>query len=657
MSSSITLMKPDRYVKSRYVNPVGPLILSVLLFFNAPLWSQVNNTKMQDSGMILPDTIKPAKSRLFLINDSLTKNHQIIISPEPFVNNANSGFYNSLKAKASKHMVTKKLYDFVVVSNYQPLPAQAKSRSSESDYEKYSGKKIGKVTVQRLNVFGTDINRPQYMSQNKVENILNKTHLNTNEFIIRKNLLFSEGDTVSPLILSDNERLLRQLPFIDDSRILVVPVSDSVVNIVVVTKDLYSLGASVDLQSINAGSVAVFDKNILGLGNEFKITVPYNPDLPDSPGFGVDYIMSNIRKTFIDLDVYYYSGLGQKTYGFSLSRKLVSSTTRYAGGISVREMFTSEDLDTLPKPEPLKYNLQDYWFERSFLLNKESVTRLIIGVRYTNNNVFDRPFILPDSYHYLQSYRMYLGSLSLSVRKYYKTSLLYAYGRTEDIPYGGLLTFTAGREINEFKMRTYLGCNISAGESLSRLGYLYASAGLSSFLNGSATEEGMFLLRSVYFTNLLYLGDYKMRNFVKADYTRGFDRYTDEYITFTSDGSFTGFRNDTIGGLQRLSLDLESVLFSPRNFYGFRFAFFASAGVGYLFGYRQPVISGDLLTSIGIGVRIRNDNLLFNTIQISLNFYPDLPPYSKVNYLYISGEQLLKPDDFDPGPPSIMLYQ
>ena len=39
--------------------------------------------------------------------------------------------------------------------------------------------------------------------------------------------------------------------------------------------------------------------------------------------------------------------LEEKTYGFSLSRKLVSSTTKYAGGISVRQMYTTVDLDTL----------------------------------------------------------------------------------------------------------------------------------------------------------------------------------------------------------------------------------------------------------------------------------------------------------------------
>ena len=57
-------------------------------------------------------------------------------------------------------------------------------------------------------------------------------------------------------------------------------------------------------------------------------------------------------------------------------------------------LFTSEDLDTIPAPEPLKFNQQDYWLSRSFLLNKERVTRFIIGARYINNNVF-RPSLYP----------------------------------------------------------------------------------------------------------------------------------------------------------------------------------------------------------------------------------------------------------------------
>jgi hypothetical protein len=636
----------------KYKKPVGPLILLALLFFNGPLCSQNKDNPLPVSfNKSVADICHP-----YILNNSV-KNSSVKLAPSIYEGyNQYSGFYDSLKAKASKYLVTRKLYDFVVVSG-QPAPATRTSESSDASYLRYSGKRIGKIVIQRISVFGSDINDPDNFKPNKLENLLNKTHLNTNEFIIRKNLLFNEGDTLSPLLLSDNERILRQLPYIDDSRIIVVPVSDGEVNIVVITKDIYSLGIAADLQSFKKGSVSIFDKNILGLGYEFRLEFPFNSDLPDSPGFGLSYNIINIRKSFINLKLNYFNGLGKQSYGFSLSKDLISSTTKYAGGISVQEMSTTVDLDTLPKNAPLKYNLQDYWIERSFLISKESVSRIIIGTRYTNNNVFNHPQILPESYHYLQQYRIFLGSISLSVQKYFKTSMLYAYGRTEDIPYGGLLTVTAGKEINEFKKRNYAGFNLSFGKSIGTLGYLYTSGGLASFFNGSQTEEGLLSIRASYFSNLIYIGSYKVRNFVKADYTRGFDRYLDEHLFFNPDGALTGFRNDSIGGTQRLNINLESVLFSPRNYYGFRFAFFAFADVVCLFGTNQILKNGDFLSSVGLGIRLRNDNLLLNTFEIRLGFYPNLPLYSKVNYLTFSGEQLLKPNNFDPGPPSTLLYR
>lgn len=565
-------------------------------------------------------------------------------------------FLDSLKSRASKTLITRKLYDFVII---QPQAGSAKKITGPSDvsFIGYSGTKIRKIEIKRLNVFGSHINNPDFYSPSKLERLLNKTHINTNENIIRKNLLFHEGDTISPLTFSDNERLIRQLPYIDDARILIVPVSDSEADVIVVTKDIYSLGGEVSFSGFDKGSISIFDRNIFGMGHEFGIEIPYDSKFSDSPGFGANYKINNILKSFSNLNMYYYDGLGKKTYGFDLSRNLVSSSTKYAGGISVREMFTSDDLDSMVVPAPVKYNLQDYWLLRSFLLNKESVARLILGARYTNNNVFDHPFILPESYHYLQKYKMLLGSVSFSVQKYYKASLIYGYGRTEDIPYGGILNFTLAKESNEFKNRFYLAGSLSVGESINSLGYLYGSAGFGTFFNKGKTEQGMLALKTSFISNLSYIGRYRIRNFANVEYTRGFDRYYDEYLSFKSENGFSGFRNDSTGNAQRLYLSLESVLFSPVNLYGFRFAAFGFADFGFLFGTNDFLGSGDILSAVGIGVRIRNDNLVLNTLQIRLAFFPNLPEYSRANSLLISGEQLLRPNNFEPRPPSLLPYK
>jgi len=633
-----------------------PLYCLALLVFCTNLYSQIdtgNDTIIK----ITPGTfIQIGDSTSFFSNDTLFVLPGSVKKAITSEREKTLVFYDSLKAKASKNPITRKIYDFVIVTPDTPDKKRI-TDISDANFVTYTGKIIRKIDIQRLNVFGVNINNPASPDIKRFDNFLNKTHVNTNERIIRKNLLFSVGDTISPLLLSDNERILRQLSYIDDARILLVPVSDNEVDIVVLTKDIYSIGADYSYKGLKKGSVSLFEKNIFGMGHEFGFEMPFDSEKSDSPGFGIHYLADNIGKTFLNMNLYYQDGLGDKTYGFNLSRKLVSSATKYAGGISVRQRYTTIDLDTLPAPEPLKYNLQDYWLSRSFLINAESVSRIIIGARYTNNNVFEKPEIDSESFYNLQKYRIFLGSVALSVQKYYKTNLIYSYGRTEDIPYGGLFKFTLGKEINEFKDRTYLGAEISIGKSNKSLGYFYTSAGLATFLNRSYSEQGILDLSMKYFSNLLNVGNARIRNFIYIDYTRGFDRYLDEFLVFNKDKGFSGFRNDSVNGKQRLSVSLESVLFSPANIYGFRFALFGFSDFSLLSEANEIIGRGFNLAGIGLGIRIRNDNMVFKTFQLKIGFYPNPPLYSNISHITVSGEQLLRPNNFDSGPPSIIPYR
>jgi hypothetical protein len=640
----------------KYLKYYRSLLILTLLFLYTNVYSQappVNDTIKK----ISPVVINKITNILNLFPKELLITMPGTIVPSTVhIRDKNIVFFDSLKIRASRNQLTKKLYSIIIVNSDTTLKKQF-TGTSDAGFINSAGKKIRKIIIQRLNVFGADVNNPTSGEPTRIEQLLNKTHINTNENIIRKNLLFSECDQISPLTLSDNERLLRQLPYIDDARIVVLPVSDSEADIVVFTKDIYSLGASYDYGGLKKGTLSIFEKNIIGTGHEFGVDMPFDNTLPESPGLGAHYTINNISKSFIDLNIYFLHGLGDKKYGFDLTRKLISSTTKYAGGISVRMMYTSEDLDTLLIPAPLKYNFQDYWLSRSFLINKKSVSRIIIGARYTNNNVFDHPVILPDSYHNLQKYQLYLASAALSFQKYTKTSLIYGYGRTEDIPYGSLLKFTVGREFNEFKQRTYLGTEVSFGRSSKPLGYFYSYAGFSTYLNKTATEQGLLSLKVNYFSNLILIGRSKIRNFVYVNYTRGFGRYSNEYLKFINNNGFSGFSNDSIKGTQRLDVSLESELFSPINAYGFRFAFFGFTNLSFLSGTTERLGTGYALSSIGLGIRIRNDNLILNTLQIRIGYFPNPPLYSRISPVNISGEQFLRPQNFEPGAPSIIPYK
>ena len=82
-------------------------------------------------------------------------------------------------------------------------------------------------------------------------------------------------------------------------------------DIIVLTKDVYSLGANYDYGGFKKGELSVFEKNILGTGHEFGIKIPFNSDKPDSPGIGGNYTVNNLWKSFINLNIDYlhWSGI------------------------------------------------------------------------------------------------------------------------------------------------------------------------------------------------------------------------------------------------------------------------------------------------------------------------------------------------------------
>lgn len=561
-------------------------------------------------------------------------------------------FYDSLKVRAERRRITGLLYDMIIVKPSSPGSAREKMRNTSS-FDPYAGRVIRFKEIIRLNAFGTDIDNPSENDPSRPEKILNSSYTKTKRLILNKYLLFKEGDTISPLSLADNERLLRELPFIDDARIAIVPVDSNLVDVAIIVREKYPYGAEVRIDDVKSGMIRAYDRNFAGLAHELSLAMPYDFNEYKYPGFGIKYSIRNIARSFSDLDLEFNDGLGTTIIGGIYSRDFVTSETKYAWSATVRMTLTSEDLDTMLLPVPLRFTWNDYWAARSFLLERNTVTRLIISGRYMHNNVFRRPVIDDFSYYRLQNYKLATGSLALSSQRFINTSLIYSYGRTEDIPYGYMVELLGGREKNEFKWRTYAGLKVSYGNIFTRFGYIYGGAALSTFYNQGNTEQGMLSASLRYFTPLIPAGRSKMRTFVNAYYTRGFNRYTDECLYLRNSTLVRGFRNDSISGGTRLAFSLEPVLLINKAALGFRFAVYAFADYGLL--VREGFFDGGYYSvgALGAGIRIRNDQLVMNTLQISFAWYPNAPPYSQKSWIAADGILRLKPPDFLPDPPGV----
>lgn len=543
----------------------------------------------------------------------------------------------------------------IVVS--PPPPGSARDKmTNTSDYEAFSGRVIRRREIIRLNAFGTDMYNPAEYDPTRTEKFLNSTYTKTRRFVLLQYLLFRDGDTISPLVLADNERLLRELPFIDDVTITVVPADSNYVDIAVVVKENYPIGLNVALSDFTSGSAGIYTRNFAGLGHEIEISSRYNFDEYPAPGIGLRYSMRNIARSFSDFDLEFRDGLGTTMIGGVYSRDFVSSTTKYAWSASIRVTNTIEGLDTMAVPVPIKFSWQDYWAARSFMLDRNSVTRLIVTGRYMHNNVFSRPDITDFSFYGLQNYRTATGSIAITSQRFINTSLIYSYGRTEDIPYGYMVELLGGRERNEFKWRTYAGAKLAYGNIFTRFGYLYAGAGISTFYNHGSTEQGMAQASLRYFSPLLVAGRSKMRTFFNLSYTRGFNRYDEECLYLRNNSLIRGFRNDSISGGTRIAVSVEPVLFLHRPVAGFRLALFTFTDLGIL--VREGFIDGGYyaVPALGVGIRIRNDQLVLNTLQIRLAWYPNSPPYSENSWIAVDGLQRLKPPRFEPDPPGVTSF-
>lgn len=564
-------------------------------------------------------------------------------------------FYDSLKVKAERRRLTSLLYDMIIVAPATQGPAREELKSTRT-YEAYEGKTIRTIEIIRLDAFGQDINDPEDKSPSRAERLMNSTYTKTRKFVLSQHLVFRKGDTVSALRLADNERLLRELPFIDDARITVVPADSNFADIAVVVREKYPVGINLRIDDLKSGRIGVFTRNFAGFGHELEISLPYNYNKYNTPGIGLRYSVNNIARSFSDLKMQFSDGLGTTLLGGVFSRNFVTSETKYAWSASVMFTRTNDGIDTMAVPAPLRFTRQDYWAARSFMLDRRSVTRLIITGRYMHNNVFRRPLIDDFSYYRFQNYQTVTGSLTVTSQRFINTSLIYSYGRTEDIPYGYMAELLLGRENNEFKWRSYAGLSVAYGNFFTGLGYLYAGAGISAFYNKGSTEQGMVQGSLRYFTPLARVGRSKVRTFMNLNFTRGFNRYSDECLYFRNDGLIRGFRNDSLSGNTRLALSVEPVLFINKPLIGFRFALFAFADAGILSRSEFMEDSFHAVTALGAGVRIRNDQLVLNTLQVRIAWYPNSPPWSESSWVTANSMVKLIPPRFEPDPPGLVPY-
>ncbi|MDR0815218.1 MAG: hypothetical protein LBN37_05655 [Bacteroidales bacterium] len=539
--------------------------------------------------------------------------------------------------------------------------------SDNEQYRMMQGRTISRIRVIRLDPFGSDIDaqdidtHPDKISF--LERAGNAVHITTREFVIRNALYFHEGDTVNALKLADSERYLRSLHYINDARISALPIGEQEAEIVVITQDVLPYGVDLSTNLSSKGNFALSDRNIFGWGFDIKAGVFMDTKRTEKWGYEVDASMRNIARSHISIDAIYRNRFKNEKTGVVLNRDFYTPSTKYAGNLTVykeqMEMNYAPDSSySLINPVLVRLRYSDGWIGRSFLISGNAPgvmqNNITVALRAQKTDFLQRPENSQNLYYLFQNRTVYLASLSFSRQGYYKTNLIYNYGRTEDIPRGFLLSVVGGKEHNEQYNRPYVGVNTSMGQFIPWLGYLSGSAAYGTFLYEKRPQQGSLDFAVNYFSNLFVTGSFKQRFFANMQISRQLDTQNLDYMKINGDTGIPGFRNDSVYGRRRLNLSMEHNLFAPWDVYGFRMVWYAFANFSWLGGYDSPVLERTLYTSFGCGIRIRNNRFIINTIQLQFAYFPYIPANSRFDYFTLSKETLLNPRNFSSKAPEII---
>ncbi|MFN4145774.1 MAG: hypothetical protein ACK4GN_08125 [Runella sp.] len=575
----------------------------------------------------------------------------------------------------AKKVVPKTLYNALFRDIYNSKDSSQVSEIEQNPHAPYEGRWIRKIYVHALDVFGYSVYDTLRKPTRWTERAGNHLHRTTRaKVIVRNFLFFEEGDLIDPEKLKDNERYLRQQGIFHDVRIVIVPYPNAkdAVDIHVYTQDLWSLLPDGSASALDNFSIGLEQRNFRGQGHSFKNTIAYNGlDPRQRLEYSSRYFIPSFGKTFISGQADLLILRDQKQAIFKVFRPFLTPQMKYAGAFeaslnNVRLFeFVRNPLTNLSERNYFwaKYSFVDAWIGRSFQLffgndQLRDRARLVIALRHTRQYFYNRDRAVTDSTNQLlQNTRPTLLSFGFSNRRYQRDLLIYGFGRTEDVPIGDLVAVIYGSDPAELGKRNYIGVKFSTARYLHK-GYLYNLTNIGTYVKrNGGTQQGVLGSETNYFTPLLPLGKkWFARHFLRVQFAWGFNRFQNEFLNIGGSQGI-GINSDELRGTRKLLIGAESVFFSPINFLGFRIAPFLFANVGWATFAPEPFFGRKPYQGYGIGFRIRNENLTFNSFQFRLTYFAGIPGIVQPLRAGFEGIPPLRFRDFDISAPEVITFK
>ena len=527
------------------------------------------------------------------------------------VTERNQRLYDSIETKTSRNKFSNLLYKLLFVDPDIDDRNAGTVIDENALLKPYEGKTIGRIDIVRSNIF------PE--AERWVERTSNKLHVLTREKIIRRDLLFKSGEKLDADLIVRTQHLLRSRPYIYDTEVVILADSaDSTrVNIMLCTRDSWTISLEANLHSEKRADVGIYDGNIFGTGNKLKFKTSFNWKTFEYGGNSLSYEMPNVLGSFYATEFEVGRCFFEENFKMAVHKDFLKPTDYEFGAsfTNIRSKYYMIELDSMDLAKTRNFDL---WGGYAHYVPKIG-SSLFLTVRYNRERFGERPLVYYRYNPAFHDHDDFLIGMGLYRERFIAANMIYGFGMKEYLATGYKAEVVTGYSWGEFNDKFYLGLACKSGRFRS-WGYVMGSFSLGSYIDwrsGKWTRSAVDV-NMIWFSNLIHMGRNRLRQFVKINYTQGWNRTrgNNERIRFTKWNGLQSLKEYAIG-TNRLAINTETVMFTPIQPLGFRFAFFGFADMGLL-GNAANMFQNKFFSTVGLGLRIKNERLIFSEIQIRL---------------------------------------
>jgi outer membrane protein assembly factor BamA len=487
-----------------------------------------------------------------------------------------------------------------------------------------AGARIGKITINRKNIFDTDL--PE--EDKALFRAANWLHFQTRESTVKRRLLFKPGDRYDARLLQESERILRKAQFLQDARIFPLAYADGVVDIEVSTQDVWTFQPGISFSrkgGQNNKGISLEETNLFGTGIELGISD--QSDL-DRQSRSLLFRDRQIGSHWWSLTTEYAENSDGRTQRLELERPFYALDTRWAGGVMVKHDDRVDSLyqggqvvnqfDTRDRLETVyggwSAGLRDGW-----------VTRWTAGVTSDQHRAQVRATPLPGTGVADQDRKLVYPWVGVEWVQddYQQTSNQDQIGKTEDISFGWqtqLMVGYADKGMGSTRNATVFDLKVSKGFQAPpqhTLLLTWAAKGRVEQGHAAGTQFG---------GTARYFYRYSPRHtfYIGGLFDRGLRLDGDQQLLLGGDSGLRGYPARYQAGDRRWLLTVEQRTYTDWYLFRlFRVGGAAFFDIGRASGGRTPVgaTARGTLKDVGVGLRLGNSRTGFgNVVHIDAAF-------------------------------------